>query len=246
MKRVRTFILNALPFLIPLAPAFFVGSLIGTYPGYKTYEYVWKDARFCTSCHLHDYANTGWARSAHGKMTTCHDCHHQPLHEYMRELYVLVVHRPKFPKDLHHTPHVPKDLCQACHVSKPEDQSTITGPLSGRDIARLPKVDQFKLHHLHLKQNVELPLPTELKVEGSTKFGDSKEDPEMHATYPKRLITCMDCHGGPPNRGHNFTATDRSCTHCHQKQHKQGILKETGCRSCHFQEFMTPLTIPKH
>ncbi|HEX4925265.1 MAG TPA: NapC/NirT family cytochrome c, partial [Bdellovibrionales bacterium] len=65
-------------------PAMVLGALAGAFPGYKAYEYVWTDARFCTSCHVHDYATVGWAQSIHGEKTTCHDCHHQPLRAYFK------------------------------------------------------------------------------------------------------------------------------------------------------------------
>ena len=239
MASLRKLWNKARPWVYALFPAACVGALIGAYPGYKTYEYTWKNAQFCTACHVHDYATVGWKRSAHGAMTTCHDCHHQPLHEYIRELYVLVKDHPKYPKDLHHTPYVPKDLCQACHVSHPEDQSTISGPLSLLAVAALPKVDHMKLHRFHLEQKVRMPLPSSLEIEKTAEFGSFNSS--RRGTAKERLITCMDCHGGPPNRAHNFTATDRSCVQCHVKMHENKMARQVGCRSCHFQEFMTPI-----
>jgi hypothetical protein len=237
---------TAVPLLIAMAPAMGIGFLVGSVPGYKTYEYTWKNAQFCTACHVHDYASVGWSHSSHGQMTTCHDCHHQPLHQYPKELWVLIKDNPKFPKDLHHTPYIPRDLCESCHLSKGGDPSSITGPLSREQIKRLPKVDQLKLHAFHLKQKVRMPLPSELHVEDTKEFGkflNTKILPEKpgQGSAPLRPITCMDCHGGPPNRAHQFTATDRSCVQCHQPLHHNSLIRQVGCRSCHFQEFMTPI-----
>lgn len=230
------------PFALMLMPSIVIGALIGAYPGYKTYEYVWKNADFCTSCHVHDYATVGWKNSVHGQLTTCHDCHHQPLHQYAYELYVLIKDRPKFPKDLHHTPYVPKDLCQACHNTHPEDTSTVTGPLSQENIKRIPKIDQMYLHKVHLSKKVRMPLPSTLHVGDESEFGRFiKNPPEANAHLPERAITCVDCHGGPPNRAHHFSAADRSCAQCHGGVHNQKMVQETGCRSCHFQQFMIPI-----
>lgn len=219
MRRLRSL-------LFLLLPSMAAGILLGAYPGYKTYEFVWKDAAFCTSCHVHDYANIGWKQSSHGRLTTCHDCHHQPLHDYVREAFIMVTNPPKFPRDLKHTPNVPKDLCQACHLSTAEDRSTITGPLSPEDVDQLPKVDRLHLHRVHLAKKVKAPLPSH----------------RSHGEVPERAITCVDCHGGVSNRAHNFSATDRSCIQCHEKIHQKGqIVKQVGCRSCHFQDFMVPI-----
>ena len=226
-----------------LLPSMAIGAVVGSYPGYKVYEFTWKEAAFCTSCHVHDYASVGWKNSIHGRLTTCHDCHHQPLHAYMEELYILVTKHPKFPKDLHAIPHVPKDLCQACHVTHPEDSSTITGPLSAESVAQLPKVDRMKLHRFHLNQKVRMPLPNDLKMEGEDNFGRVEDETpaQTNSSLPKRSIQCMDCHGGPPNRAQNFSATDRACTHCHENMRNHPMGKQMGCRNCHFQEFMTPV-----
>lgn len=227
--------------LLMLLPSIAIGALIGAYPGYKLYEYVWKDADFCTTCHVHDYATVGWKNSVHGELTTCHDCHHQPLRQYVYEFYVLLKDNPKFPKDLHHTPYVPKDLCQACHQSQPKDTSTVTGPMSNQDIKKIPKVDKMYLHRVHLQKKTRAPLPSSLDVKDEKDFGKFKATgSNPHAELPERSITCMDCHGGPPNRAHNFTAADRSCTQCHGNVHNQKMAQEVGCRSCHFQQFMIP------
>ena len=232
IKRGRQLLLLMLP-TIPL------GILLGSYPGYKTYEYVWKDERFCTACHVHDYASLGWEDSSHKEYTTCHDCHHQPLHKYIEEAYLYVTKDVQFPRDLKHTPHVPKELCKSCHVSTYHDKSTLTGPLEKKDLKDLPMVDRTRLHNVHLNAKVKLTLI------GSYKFS---EDERVHLKFkmptaepgPERQIECSDCHGGPANRAHTLDVVDVSCVRCHQNQHEDEFAKVYGCKTCHFQEFVMP------
>lgn len=230
------------PLLMFLLPSIAVGVVVGAYPGFRAYDYAWNDARFCITCHVHDYATLGWSNSIHGQLTTCHDCHHQPLKAYMIEAYLMATHPPKFPKDLHHTPYVKKDLCGACHLSGDADRSTITGPMQFEDVAKIPKVDMSHLHKLHLEKE------TELTLLNSHELSEGERDPE-HPRPPKefskergekRPIVCADCHGGPANRGHNFAAVDGSCVRCHDKPHASKVGQEFGCRSCHFTSFLIP------
>ena len=227
--------------LVAISPGIGVGLLLGAYPGYQVFRYVWTDDRFCMSCHVHDYANVGWSKSAHGVRTTCHDCHHQPLRAYIHETIVMIRDRPKFPKDLHHTPFVKSDLCAACHVSTHKDLSSITGPMSRAEVERLPKVDWSRLHKAHLGKITRYTLTNEHAIPDQERAADPMPlRGQMRDLGPEREIVCADCHGGTANRGHNFSATDLSCLRCHDRHEGARVLAEQGCRSCHFQDFLTP------
>ncbi len=233
-------------FILLLAPGLVVGAVMGIYPGYKLYDYTWKSADFCMQCHVHDYVNVAWKKGIHGEFTTCHDCHHQPLRAYMKEMYIMATKPPTFPQDLHQTPHVPTTICNSCHLSKGADRSTITGPMLKKDIEKIPKVDESYQHHLHLGKM------TDLKELKSYKFTEQERSatPQPIEFLPtergeKRPIECADCHGGPSNRGHNFAATDQSCVRCHESAHQSKMAQKHGCRSCHFQDFLAPVKIKK-
>ncbi len=229
------------PLLIFLLPSMITGGLIGAYPGYKVYEFIWEDARFCTACHIHDYANVAWEASSHGKLTTCHDCHHQPLREYIRETVILMTHKPSFPKDLDHVPYVPNDICQACHISDPEDTSTVSGPMAKEDIRLLPKIDKMHLHKLHLEAKTKIGLLKDFKIADELRHGSKGYLPDIEKGE-ERNVNCSDCHGGPVNRAHNFSVMDLACLRCHDDTHKGSKIARTyGCRNCHFQEFTLPL-----
>jgi hypothetical protein len=229
-----------------LSPGLWIGIVFGFYPGFRIYEYTWKSAEFCTQCHVHDYVNVAWKKGIHGDFTTCHDCHHQPLRAYIKEMYIMATNPPIFPKDLHHTPHVSNQICNSCHLSVDADRSTITGPMLKKDIDKIPKVDLSFQHHLHLSKK------TNLKSFKSHKLSDQERSmtPQPIRYLPQnqgeeRMIECADCHGGPSNRGHNFQATDQSCVRCHQDVHKSEMSQKFGCRSCHYQDFLTPIKSKK-
>ena len=236
MERLKTLV-------IALAPPIIFGMLLGIYPGYMVYKYVWKDARFCTTCHVHDYATVGWSKSIHGQMTTCHDCHHQPLRAYMIEALTMVKKPPRFPADLDHTPYVKKDLCAACHLTHPHDQSTVTGPMEEEEIDKLPKVDRSYLHRVHLEKFTNLTSLNSHELTKQERSMTPEPVTELPRTEgPKRSIECSDCHGGPTNRGHNFSVVDVSCVRCHSSQHHESkALQMQGCRTCHFQDFLAPV-----
>lgn len=227
-----------------LIAALIGGLVVGAFPGYKLYEYAWKNPRFCLNCHVHDYAVHGWSESIHGKKTTCHDCHQQRLRDYIRELGMMFYSSPQFPKDLHHTPYVKPELCSACHLSEGASAQPLTGPMSQEDLDLIPKVDLSFLHKVHLNKTTDLTLLNEhqqrIQPEGPEAL---KEVLDYGRTKAKeRPIGCADCHGGPTNRGHNFSAVDLSCARCHPMARHSPVALQSGCRLCHFGDFMIPAT----
>ncbi|MGE3975634.1 MAG: hypothetical protein AB7F59_13995, partial [Bdellovibrionales bacterium] len=162
---------------------------------------------------------------------------------YVTELYVMLTKRPTFPKDLHHTPYVKQNLCASCHLSGHQDRSTLTGPMPFEEIEKIPKVDKSYLHKVHLSKMTDLQLLNSLELTE----GERNADPRAVSDLPKeksvlRAIACADCHGGPTNRGHQFQAVDLTCVRCHENRHINKFGKEFGCRTCHFQDFLSPVT----
>jgi hypothetical protein len=243
VKRLIEYTKRYLPSLVPLLlPSLLLGMAIGLYPGYQAYKYIWKDAGFCLTCHQHDYAQISWQESVHGEITTCHDCHHQPLRQYVEEMFVLATQDSKHIK---HIPNIQNELCEACHISNPHSRSSLSGPLEDEDLEGMPMIDKTQLHALHLSEKTTVPLPKEFAVHKNRSLQQSygrlnKQKSDQKKDEEERLITCVDCHGGIPNRAHNFSATDASCANCHEKTaHKPSELQESfGCRICHFPEFL--------
>lgn len=175
------------------------------------FTYLWADDRFCNDCHVHDYANEAYARSAHAGLTTCHDCHTVPLRHYPRNLWVTVMDTPQGPDDIP-VPHVEDRICRSCHAADGAE-AHLTGPMPDALRAQVVKIDGSPLHDTHL--------------------GAVLED----GTSP----TCMTCHGGENQREHRFRTAQVSCEGCHEEQHSaehgDGAL---ACRECHFGGFSAP------
>ncbi|MGK5084185.1 hypothetical protein WDW37_12890 [Bdellovibrionota bacterium FG-1] len=246
---VKRLLNAAKPYLVFMLPALVIGGVVGTYPGYKAFQYTWVDSGFCTKCHIHDYANVSWKKSIHGKITTCHDCHHQPLVQYFEEAVALVTKKPRFPLDMKHVPHVEKHLCEGCHWDFGHSgHADVAGPLSSHALKDIPKVSNTRLHKLHLSKEVKLPFPQQQHL-GAALKGKWIEDSMLghgadadKTVWQARPIMCIDCHGGIANRAHNFGATDVACVRCHNAlpakfAHTQ-VQTTFGCRNCHFLEFM--------
>ena len=151
---------------------------------------MWKDARFCMTCHQHDYASQSWQSSIHGRTTTCHDCHHQPLHQYAEEIYVLLTQKEKFPKSMKHIPYVTRDLCESCHIDRSQDTSNISGPFSGKSLKEIPKINKTRLHALHLSKGTDTPLPRSFHLlkEDAAQFGKFEQKKNSNDPCPKNVL----------------------------------------------------------
>jgi len=150
-----------------------------------------------------------------------------------------------YPSGMKHLPKISKELCQDCHWDfGHKGHPNVTGPLKSEDLENIPKVSNTRLHKIHLAKKTETPLPNNLHLDTSL-----EEQRRLIAEPEKKVaardIICADCHGGIPNRAHNFGATDASCIRCHQKGCTEEDVhcfsptqKTFGCRNCHFLEFM--------
>ncbi len=188
--------------------ALVLGLAAGKPVGDDVFTYLWADDRFCDDCHVHDYANEAFTRSAHVGMTTCHDCHRVPIRHYPRNLWVMVFDRPQGPEDID-VPHVANEVCEDCH-SRSGAAHAVSGPLPDALRAQVVKIDDSSSHRAHL-------------------------DAEAGEQGP---ITCMSCHGSAHNRAHQFRTDTDTCLDCHSDmlpgKHQAGALP---CRECHFLGF---------
>ena len=190
-----------------LAAGLFGGAL-GVPVADDTFSYLWRDDRFCNDCHVHDYANEAYDRSAHAGLTTCHDCHSVPLRHYPRNLWVTVFDPPQGPEDIP-VPHVEDGLCLACHAVG-GDGHTVTGPMPDSLRATVVKIDESALHQSHLAETLPDGQP----------------------------VTCMSCHGADHNRAHRFRTGTATCLGCHEDTQPEGHdSSPLPCRECHFTDF---------
>lgn len=214
--------------------ALIVGSAAGAPVSDKAYDYMWRDAQFCDDCHVHDYANQAWAKSVHGKLTTCHDCHRVPIRHYPKNLYVAVFRRPQVPEDIP-KPEVGVVICEQCHSSKGAEEP-LTGPMPESIRTQVVHIDDSPLHRLHLDAKTRTPN----RYQGGKDEAPSAEPAHggHGAIVGEGPITCLSCHGGENATAHQFPATTEVCEKCHE-----GIrpADESGdglsCLDCHARGF---------
>lgn len=198
-----------------------LGSLAGVPVKDKLYDYMWRDPRFCDDCHVHDYANQAWAKSVHGQLTTCHDCHRVPIRHYPKNLVVTLFATPQVPEDIP-KPHVTEAICEQCHSDHGGDEP-LTGPMPAELRAQVVHVDQSPLHKLHLESKRRTPSSYEGGGAGPT---------EGH-------IECLDCHGGENLMVHRFPAVSEMCEACHEGiRPKDEHGGELSCLDCHARGFV--------
>jgi hypothetical protein len=216
------------------------GGATGVPAGAAMHTYMWKDARFCDDCHVHDYANEAWARSAHARLTTCHDCHRVPIRHYPNNLYLALFDRPQVPEDIPQ-PDVGVVICEQCH-SETADDEPLTGPLPDKLRPWVVKVDQSPLHRLHLDATTRVPSVYSGGEHGAAVATAPVETTAGAATgdaVAADTIECLDCHGGRHLEVHRFTATSEGCETCHAGIRPEDESGRTlSCLDCHAQGFL--------
>lgn len=204
-----------------VAAALLGGAVAGAPVSSRTYDYMWKDPRFCDDCHVHDYANQAWAKSVHARLTTCHDCHRVPIRHYPVNLFVAVFSRPQVPEDIP-KPEVPVVVCEQCHSSRGAGEP-LTGPMPEAIRAQVVHVDDSPLHRQHREAERRTPV----SYEGGR--GEPESGP----------IECLDCHGGVNATAHQFPATSEVCEHCHEGIRPKDEGGEVlSCLDCHARGFL--------
>jgi hypothetical protein len=89
-------------------------ALTAAVVGWRAYDYVENDPRFCTTCHLMETAYAKWEGSTH-RLVGCHACHVQSMADNLDQLVKYVTFRPDQVSS-HAT--VEYTRCGACHLSQ--------------------------------------------------------------------------------------------------------------------------------
>ncbi len=227
--------------ILVIAAAFGVGSAAGVPVEEKIYNYMWSDPGFCDDCHVHDWANRAYEKSAHAGLTTCHDCHLVPIRHYPRNLVITIAERT-LEEDEIKNPEVASVICTRCHSDQADDEP-LTGPMSEETRSRVVKIDHSPLHLAHLGAksrtpnsaqggNQAAPVP-DRDAPLATGHGTVKAD------WDAGQITCMDCHGSGNHQAHRFEAMRDNCVVCHENTDLPGArLGKVECWECHFDGFV--------
>ena len=212
---------------------FLVAAVPGAFVGHQAYRFAWTDPRFCFFCHMHDYANVAWKESAHGDVTTCHDCHHMGLLHYTYIGARTFLNPPKYPDDLEHPPSIRDDLCTKCHVRGVLSRESWTLPFQFDRLKKVPTIDVTAGHRWHTGAKTDKPTKEVLLDESAKATVGTGFD-------PKGVVNCRRCHGSEHNRPHNYRATDMNCRSCHADSHLTDQVKfvRTDCLLCHINAFV--------
>ncbi len=192
---------------------------VASVAGYRVYDFVEHDNRFCTGCHVMADAFVRFDESAHNELG-CKDCHAQPKTESARQLLIWVTDRP-----LEIGPHspVPNVRCAACHVEQDGDE--------------WPQIAASLGHRVHFdSEDPDLDGLMCVGCHGVT----------VHEFVPVSA-TCAECHGSESEiqLGRMGGETELHCVVCHDFLGREGVTlpgtdesvamlpDQSRCLSCH-------------
>lgn len=214
-----------------------------TYAGYRTYEYVEHDPRFCASCHIMEPAWNTWQQGSH-KEVACKTCHEQYLQDRVRIVWHWAT--AKVEKIPPHT-ELNKAVCEKCHLSKSFRWPQIA-KTAGHDIHVVrAKLECLACHlpSLHATQPtsqacVSCHSHARMNIGGMGGFHCTACHPFLapkeKGVEPEKQL-CLNCHGALQLKGETFPAgapMPFECSACH-KPHTKPLLKFSDCLGCHAQ-----------
>lgn len=215
-----------------------LGAALG---GYRLYDYVENDPRFCASCHIMETAWKTWSEGPH-KNVNCHVCHRQGIEDRARIVWRWAT------ADIHQVgPHtrLAREVCESCHLNEQAKWPQIA-KTAGHDIHVVRAgLDCLSCHlpSLHAVQPkaedcVKCHAQARVNIGGMTGFHCTTCHQFLVATgeglEPKREV-CLTCHRGIQLKGETFPETapmQFECANCH-KPHTQPILRFSDCLACH-------------
>lgn len=231
LHRLRHIILAAVVILV-------IAAILG---GYRFYDYVENDPRFCGSCHIMQTAWQTWQQGPH-KSVNCHTCHRQNIQDRTRIVWSWAISSiEKIPP---HT-RLDRSVCEGCHIN---------------DKVKWPQIAKTAGHKIHVMkaelQCLSCHLPSlhavKPKVEDCAKchaqawlnIGGMRGFhcttchrflvPQEAGLEPKREL-CLACHQAMQLKGETFPVAGPmkfECANCH-KPHTQPVLRFSDCLGCH-------------
>lgn len=182
--------------------SFGVMVLVGSFAGWRTWEYIQNDPTFCTSCHLMDDHFNRWARSPHNEVN-CHTCHPGDIASNLHQLWVQITDSPTEVKK--HAV-VPAEICGQCH-------------LSGAAADRWPQVAATSGHRVHWVEQgiqcVECHAPAVHEFVPTDQMCAKCHPTQVVGLTAMQQLHCPKCHDFLANFGDNLVAGNDRCTECH-------------------------------
>lgn len=221
--------------------ALFVIGLAVT--GYRFYDYVEHDPRFCGSCHIMETAWKTWQEGSH-KSVACKNCHQQHIEDRARIVWRWATSNVKAIPP--HT-QLNRAVCENCHLNE-TTQWTQIRTTAGHDVhvvragleclschlpslhATQPKTEACTKCHSHARMNIGGMKA--FHCTGCHAFLVAKDK----GMEPGKEL-CLSCHAGLQLKGETFPTgapMQFECSACH-KPHTRPILSFNDCLGCHSQ-----------
>jgi len=209
--------------------------------GFRTYDYVENDPRFCLSCHLMESAYGRWQTSVHAKVG-CHACHQQSTAAKLDQLWKYATLRPT-----RVSKHAEVDYtrCAACHLSRDPRWKQIADTAGHRVHFERLGLQCVGCHskgvHVFVRPTDSCQGCHTQQVTGAGKMAAFHcttchdflaRDHELGA--PTRA-ECLTCHATMQVRTERFDPKAPMQFPCQQCHEPHGRTRPTmdGCRTCH-------------
>lgn len=220
-------------------------AIAASIAGFRGYNYIEHDAKFCLSCHTMNSAYALWEQSGH-KDIECHTCHAPDVMSNLHQLWIYATRRPD--EVVKHA-EIDRSICEKCHAG-------------GGKASKWSRIIESPGHRIHVgKQRVEC---VQCHAMSAHRFKPPKETcatchkqvtltaagsmAEMHclqchpfaAADAKRPLkpdraACLECHENLQISGEVFPAKAPmkwDCGKCH-KPHQRLNISNAECKSCH-------------
>jgi nitrate/TMAO reductase-like tetraheme cytochrome c subunit len=212
----------ALRWRVTLVAVFTVAIAAVSVAGYRQWNYIQHDNRFCTSCHLMVDPFQRFSRSVHARLE-CHQCHEGRVPEQMHQLWLTLVEDPK---TIGQHAQVPNQVCARCHIEGDSTRWIIIGATAGHRMhleSMNPKLKGMQCVQCHGVSLHEFwPVDRTCLQAGChdrniIRLGKMGQLSDLHCT------TCHDFLAQAPgiavdSLGQPLTPRARECLSCHRMQ----------------------------
>ncbi len=214
----------ALRWRIAIVGAFTALVVSASVAGYRQWNYMQHDNRFCTTCHLMVDPFQRFSRSVHAKLE-CHNCHEGRVPEQLHQLWLTVVERPNA---IGRHARVPNQVCARCHISGDSTRWKIIAATAGHRVhleSRDPRLKAMRCVECH-----GVSLHEFAPVDRTCLQSGCHDQNTIHLGRMARLtdLHCTTCHNflaeapgvAVDSLGQPLTPRAAQCLSCHAMQGK--------------------------
>jgi nitrate/TMAO reductase-like tetraheme cytochrome c subunit len=190
--------------------------------GYRQWNYMQHDNRFCTSCHLMEDPFQRFSRSVHSKLE-CHTCHEGRLPEQLHQLWLTAVEHPK---SIGMHARVPNSVCARCHINGDSTRWKLIAATAGHRIhleSKNPKLKGMQCVTCHGVSLHEFAAVDQTCLQAGCHAGNSIRLRQMSQLSQLHCTTCHNFLAEAPgvavdSLGRPLTPQAAQCLSCHEMQ----------------------------